>query len=861
MVAVTQDVTVKIKAKDNASRVLKDLRGDVKKTFGNKSGTGAAALAGTAKAAFLGVGAALTVVSAGLISASRTGAEFEKQMSRVQALTGADKLGFEKLSELAKDLGSSTAFSASEASEGMQSLAMAGFNVSEIMESMNDVLTTAAAAQLDLGSTADIASNIMSGFGIGAEEMGNIADVLTATFTTSNTTLASLGETMKFVGPIAHAAGADLSMVAAAAGLLGNAGLQGSLAGTALRGMFQKLAAPTKEAKDQLDKLNIELLDEKGYLKDLPDLMGEFKTGMKDLDPSEQTRLITDLVGLEGMSGFQVLLEAGPEKIGAYSRKLRGSFGLAARIAKTQTNNLDGSFKELGSTWEGLNIAVAERINPTLKKLTDEALIPLIRAVKELVEGPQGEGSVEHLGESMRGVDEKTGLLTVQFEGNVTALENLRAKNKEFSGAASDATVKVIEYEKNTSGLGDTLDNLITPMTRTNIKLVAQKKYLKEAKEAAEKERKELEEWKKTLPDSTEVLKNLSEQVDANVTSFQNLDGLDVDWGNLVPEEGLPEEAAKVGAGGFLQAWNHRLFGDQDGISGSLVDGMTDMIEGGSFKSSMQGVANAIGGMIGGPVGALVGKGLGEAISVVSSIFSSEGKAEKRLDAIAGVQAAIAGGSISGFKGRDDLNETLKNTGSARLTLDAFSQTFGLSAQDAAGLIRTLSAPSMDGAAIARFNTLLGATKNQGLTALASSLIPNLRGDTGPGQRLGEYLAEERYGVEEEGDDDFEEVARLIEGRGGIVPAARGFNGMVSRPTLFLAGEAGPEQVNITPEGSGASGGPVVHITMNNNFLDVRGVPGAMQMLGPEIVRYLDQQGIRGSKVMTTDGIVQERAA
>jgi len=334
-----------------------------------------------------------------------------------------------------------------------------------------------------------------------------------------------------------------------------------------------------------------------------------------------------------------------------------------------------------------------------------------------------------------------------------------------------------------------------------------------------------------------------------------------VETAKAVKKEAPELETAGEEAGEqILTGLNDKLSG-ADGIGGVLVGGLTSVLEGGSFKSAAKGIAEGIGGMIGGPVGALVGKGLGEAISVVSSIFSSEGKAEKRLDAIAGVQAAIAGGSISGFKGRDDLNETLKNTGSARLTLDAFSQTFGLSAQDAAGLIRTLSAPSMDGAAIARFNTLLGATKNQGLTALASSLIPNLRGDTGPGQRLGEYLAEERYGVEEEGDDDFEEVARLIEGRGGIVPAARGFNGMVSRPTLFLAGEAGPEQVNITPEGSGASGGPVVHITMNNNFLDVRGVPGAMQMLGPEIVRYLDQQGIRGSKVMTTDGIVQERAA
>src|SRR5690606_2922780 len=161
------------------------------------------------------------------------------------------------LSRTARELGASTVFSASQAAEGMSYLAMAGFSVSEIVDAMPGLLDTAAAAQSGLGVTADIVSNILSGFQLEARETTRVADVLTATFTSSNTTLEMLGDTMSYVAPVAASLGISLEEVAAMTGRLGDVGIQGQRAGTALRAIFTRLAAPTGEAAKILQQLGV----------------------------------------------------------------------------------------------------------------------------------------------------------------------------------------------------------------------------------------------------------------------------------------------------------------------------------------------------------------------------------------------------------------------------------------------------------------------------------------------------------------------------------------------------------------------------------------------------------------------------
>lgn len=190
-------------------------------------------------------------------NALRTAAQFESAMNQVAAVSGATGKQFQELENLAKQLGETTSFSASQAAEGMSFLAMAGFEVNDILESMPGVLNLAAAGQMDLAMASDIASNILTGFGKDASEMSKAVDVLAKTFTSSNTNLEQLGEAMAYVAPVANSAGLQFEEVSAAVGLLGNAGIQASRAGTTLRGAIANLLSPTGEAKKVLDRLGV----------------------------------------------------------------------------------------------------------------------------------------------------------------------------------------------------------------------------------------------------------------------------------------------------------------------------------------------------------------------------------------------------------------------------------------------------------------------------------------------------------------------------------------------------------------------------------------------------------------------------
>jgi TP901 family phage tail tape measure protein len=348
MAVTERELNILIKAKDMASKVLEKYEDQF-----NQIGKVVAA-AGAAGAA--GLGAAVKVT-----------ADFESAMSRVGALSQASDKDLTTLTQTAKDLGASTAFSASQAAEGMSFLAMAGFDVNETISAMPGLLATAAAGQTDLGTTADIVSNILSGFAIKAEETGRVADVLSKAFTTSNTDLNMLGETMKFVAPVATAAGLSLEEMAAAAGLMGNAGIQGSMAGTALRGMIMRLQAPTDAAAAMIQKLGLELRNMDGTMKSLPEILAEFENGLAGVTKEEQDMALKSIIGMEAMAGFQALLNEGSGKLKDYTGELQNAGGTAGKIADQQLDNLNGALTILKSGLEGAAIAIGSNFTPYLK--------------------------------------------------------------------------------------------------------------------------------------------------------------------------------------------------------------------------------------------------------------------------------------------------------------------------------------------------------------------------------------------------------------------------------------------------------------------------------------------------------------
>jgi len=319
-------------------------------------------------------GAGMAITGAGVAGAAALGgivkiaADFESAMSRAAALSGATKKELQQLTETAQKLGAATSFSASQAAEGMQFLSMAGFKTNEIIAAMPGMLDMAAAAQIDLGRAADISSNILSAFGLQAEEMGRVADVLTKAFTSANVDLEMLGYTMKYVGPIANATGLSLEEVTAAAGLLGNAGIQAQQAGTTLRATILRLADPPKEAAKALETLGVTVTDANGQMKPLADILEQVQTGMKGMTDAQKTAIAASIAGTEAASGFLALLDAGPETLRQFTSELQNSGGTAEEIANRQLDNLNGSLTMLKSASEGAAITIGNTLSPYIRQ-------------------------------------------------------------------------------------------------------------------------------------------------------------------------------------------------------------------------------------------------------------------------------------------------------------------------------------------------------------------------------------------------------------------------------------------------------------------------------------------------------------
>lgn len=282
----------------------------------------------------------------------KVAADFERSMNKVQALSGATGSALNDLSQQAQELGRTTQYSASQAADGMGFLAMAGFDAQQILAAMPSTLQLAAAAQMDLASAADITSNILTGYALPVEELGRANDVLVRTFTRSNTSLQQLGEAMKYVGPLAAGLGIEFEEVAAAIGLFGNAGIQGSMAGTSLRRALSNLSNPTAQVAATLTRLGVSVQDSTGAMRPLVEIIEQLEKSGAD------TTDMMILFGDRGGPAMAALLEQGSTALRNFTADLEESGGVAERIAEAQMRGLSGATLELKSALEGLQIAV-----------------------------------------------------------------------------------------------------------------------------------------------------------------------------------------------------------------------------------------------------------------------------------------------------------------------------------------------------------------------------------------------------------------------------------------------------------------------------------------------------------------------
>lgn len=317
-------------------------------------------------------------------------AGFEDQMAKVGAVSRASSEEMAALEATARELGATTQFTAVQVGEAEQYLAMAGFSAKENIAALPGVLNLAAATATDLGRAADISSDILSAFGLKAEEMTRVADVLALTCATANVNMELLGDTMKYVAPVARMAGLSLEETAAMAGLLGNVGIKGSQAGTTLKAMLNKMAAPTKEAQELFQKLGVTVKDSAGNLRSPVAVLGEMAEGLKTMGTAEQIAAMKMIVGEEAIAGFSELIkQEGIGAIAEYARQLEAGGGSAAEMAARMNDTLAGSLRGMGSAWESLQITIGKLFLPVVRAVVD-ALTGLLRLLDKAAQSKVG---------------------------------------------------------------------------------------------------------------------------------------------------------------------------------------------------------------------------------------------------------------------------------------------------------------------------------------------------------------------------------------------------------------------------------------------------------------------------------------
>ncbi|MEC2102485.1 phage tail tape measure protein [Bacillus licheniformis] len=307
-----------------------------------------------------------------LKDAVQVGIDFEKQMSKVQAISGGTAGDLAKLTAQAKELGATTVFTASQAADAQSFLAMAGFKTNEIYGAMPGMLSLAAAGQLELGTAADITSNIMSAFALKAEESAHAADVIAYAASNANTNVEQMGEAMKFLAPNANSLGWGMEESAAAIMAFGDAGLQGTIAGQAFGTSLIRLATPARKAQKEIDRLGFEFFDAAGNMKSMPEVIAEMEKGMKGMTKEQQAATLKTIVGAEAYKHWAVLLQKGSKALGENTKKLKESDGAAKKMADTMLDNAHGSIIQFESALEGAKIALTEGLLPSIGDLADK---------------------------------------------------------------------------------------------------------------------------------------------------------------------------------------------------------------------------------------------------------------------------------------------------------------------------------------------------------------------------------------------------------------------------------------------------------------------------------------------------------
>ena len=295
-------------------------------------------------------------IGMGIYDTVKTYMDFEAQMKKVQAISGASGADFEALTAKAKEMGAATQFSATESAQALEYMAMAGWKTDDMLGGISGIMDLAAASGEDLGRVSDIVTDALTAFGLQASDSAHFADVLAQASSNSNTNVSMMGMTFKYVAPIAGALKYSIEDVGTAVGLMANAGIKGEQAGTSLRAMMTRLVDPPKEAGSAMDRLGITVKNADGTMKPFRQTMKDLRSTFAGLTDAEKAEAASAIAGQEAMSGFLAIVNASEADFDKLTTSIDNAEGAAGNMAKTVNDNLKGDLKSLSSVWESVQL-------------------------------------------------------------------------------------------------------------------------------------------------------------------------------------------------------------------------------------------------------------------------------------------------------------------------------------------------------------------------------------------------------------------------------------------------------------------------------------------------------------------------
>ena len=371
MSALTKELKVKISADANGLKgALNNISKDISKVGKDFEGLKKVGEGISSVGKKLTVGLSLPIAGIGVVS-GKTAMDFEAGMNKVSAISGATGKDLEKLENLAKEMGRTTKFTSLESAEALSYMGMAGWKTQDMLNGLPGILSLASAGGTDLALTSDIVTDGLTAMGLTAKDTDKFVDIMASTVSNANTSIELMGETLAYVGPVAGSLGIEMDDLSVAIGLMGNAGLKGSQAGTSLRAGLTNLVKPTKEMKNAMEKYGVELVKNADGSVDLMGTMQNLRNVLGELDQTTQAQALATIFGKEAMSGWASIVNASESDFNKLTEAIANSEGSAKSMADTMMGGAKGALTEMKSALEGVAITIGERLTPFIEKLAD----------------------------------------------------------------------------------------------------------------------------------------------------------------------------------------------------------------------------------------------------------------------------------------------------------------------------------------------------------------------------------------------------------------------------------------------------------------------------------------------------------